>query len=108
VLLHGGAIARAEADADPALRREVEGGDFPGFDPRFVPDYSSGEYSDYVAQAGKIAAEVGMAALRAAFFLGHVEAIGLKPDGSMIDPSTPDAAVHLMPRTVTVHRSVTS
>ncbi|MBD8061133.1 peptidoglycan-binding domain-containing protein [Oceanitalea stevensii] len=108
VLLHGGAIARAEADADPALRREVEGGDFPGFDPRFVPDYSSGEYSDYVAQAGKIAAEVGMAALRAAFFLGHVEAIGLKPDGSMIDPSAPDAAVHLMPRTVTVHRSVTS
>lgn len=108
VLHHGGAIARAEADADPALRQEVEGGDFPGFDPRFVPDYSSGEYSDYVAQADKIAAEVGEAALRAAFFLGHVEALGLKPDGTMIDAAAPDAALHLMPSTVTVHRTVSS
>lgn len=108
VLLHGGAIAAAEADADPALRQEVEGGDFTGFDPRFVPDYSAGEYADYVAQADKISAEVGPGALRAAFFLGHVEAIGLKPDGSMIDPAAPDAAQHLMPQTVTAHRTVSS
>src|SRR5690606_25456264 len=60
------------------------------------------------AQADKISAEVGPGALRAAFFLGHVEAIGLKPDGSMIDPAAPDAAQHLMPQTVTAHRTVSS
>lgn len=108
VLLHGGGLARAKADADPAMRQEIEGGDFPDFAPRFVSDYSAGEYADYVTQAEKIAAEVGMQALQAAFFLGHVEAIGLKPDGSMIDPAAPDAAAHLMPRTVTVHRTITS
>ena len=42
-------------------------------------------------------AEVGQDAVRAAFFLGHVEHIGLKPNGDMIDPAAADAKQFLAP-----------
>lgn len=108
VLLHGGRIAAAQADSDPARRIEVEGRDEPGFDAKFVPDYDSGEYADYVAHAEAIRAEVGEDAVRAAFFLGHVEHIGLKPNGDMIDTAAPDAKKFLAPERVTVPSTVRS
>lgn len=108
ILLHGGQIAAAQADADPARRIEVEGKDEPGFEGRFVPGYNSGEYTDYVAHAEAIEAQVGADAVRAAFFLGHVEHIGLKPNGDMIDPSAPDAKKFLAPEKVKIPTTVRS
>ena len=106
VLEHAGAIANAKSDADPALRRDVEGGDVPDFDGKFVPDYNPGDYKEYLEQAEKIRAAVGEDATRAAFFLGHVEHIGLKPNGEMIDPAAPDAAKFLAPTHVRIPNTV--
>ncbi|MDN5769389.1 MAG: peptidoglycan-binding protein [Microlunatus sp.] len=108
VLLHDGRISQAKADTDPARRTEVEGGDEPGFAAKFVPDYDSGEYTDYVTHAENIRAQVGPDAVRAAFFLGHVEHIGLKPNGDMIDPAGPDAAKFLAPERVKIPTTVRS
>jgi len=108
ILLHGGQIAAAQTDADPARRIEVEGKDEPGFAGKFVPDYDSGEYADYVAHAEAIEGQVGSDAVRAAFFLGHVEHIGLKPNGDMIDPSAPDAKKFLAPEKVKIPTTVRS
>lgn len=108
VLLHGGEIANSKGDTDPSRRIDVEGGDVPDFDPKFVPDYHPGEYAAYLDHAEKIRAQVGEDATRAAFFLGHVEHIGLKPDGDMIDPSAPDAHQYLAPERVTIPTTVRS
>ncbi len=108
VLLHGGQIGIAKSDSDPALRKDVEGGDVPGFDGKFVPDFDAGEYTSYVEHAEKIMAEVGADAVRAAFFLGHVEHIGLKPNGDMIDPAAPDAKQFLAPERVVIPSTVRS
>ena len=108
VLLHGGRIGQAKTDTDPDRRKDVEGGDQPGFQPKFVPDYDSGEYTDYVTHAEAIEAQVGSDAVRAAFFLGHVEHIGLKPNGDMIDPTAPDAQQFLAPERVKIPTTVRS
>ena len=108
VLLHGGQIDKAKSDSDPALRIEIEGSDVPDFDAKFVPDYNPGEYESYLEHAEKIRAQVGEDATRAAFFLGHVEHIGLKPNGDMIDPSAPDAAQFLAPERVVIPSTVRS
>ncbi|MEZ5295895.1 MAG: peptidoglycan-binding protein [Ilumatobacteraceae bacterium] len=44
--------------------------------------YDSGEYTGYVNRVDQIVAQVGMDLARAAFFLGHVELIGLVPGGA--------------------------
>jgi peptidoglycan hydrolase-like protein with peptidoglycan-binding domain len=108
VLEGAGAVNTAKDDADPALRIEVEGGDWPGFDPAFVPEYSPGLYADYLAQAESIVDTVGIEAARAAFFLGHVELIGLNPDGSTVDPSGPNAAEEVGPGAVVIPDNITS
>ena len=108
VLLHGGQIAAAQADADPTRRKDVEGGDLTGFEARFVNDYDPGEYADYLAHAENIQAEVGPDAVRAAFFLGHVEHIGLKPNGDMINTAAPDAKRFLAPEKVKIPSTVRS
>jgi peptidoglycan hydrolase-like protein with peptidoglycan-binding domain len=90
VLDGAGAIAAAQADADPALRIEVEGGDFAGFNPAFVSDYSPGSYEEYLSGAESIAGQVGAEGMGAAFFLGHVELIGLRPEGEDVDPTDVD------------------
>lgn len=68
----------------------VEGGDFPGFDPKLVVPYAPAEqYKDFVRQAKQVRTDLGAGgenAVRAAFFQGHVEVMGLKPDGSPADP----------------------
>ena len=73
-----------------------------------MPDYDSGEYTDYVTHAENIEAAVGSDAVRAAFFLGHVEHIGLKPNGDMIDPAAPDAKKFLAPERVKIPSTVRS
>jgi peptidoglycan hydrolase-like protein with peptidoglycan-binding domain len=108
VLDGAGAVNTAKDDADASLRIDVEGGDWPGFDPAFVPEYDPGSYADYLAQAESITAAVGVEAARAAFFLGHVELIGVNPDGSMVDPSGPDAAQEVGPGTVDIPDNITS
>ena len=56
----------------------------------------AGEYEGYLEHAETIEPTVGTDAVRAAFFLGHVEHIGLKPNGEMIDPAppTPSSSSH--------------
>ena len=71
---------------DAALRRAVEGSFF--HDPVNVADYNAGSAIDHqildhhydsMADADAIAARVGENNARAAYFMGHVEAIGLGP-----------------------------
>ena len=108
VLDGAGAINTAKDDADASLRIDVEGGDWPGFNPDFIPEYDPGSYADYLTQAESITAAVGVEAARAAFFLGRVELIGVNPDGSMVDPSAPDAAQEVGPGTVDIPDNITS
>jgi peptidoglycan hydrolase-like protein with peptidoglycan-binding domain len=108
VLDGAGAIDTAKSDGDAALRIEVEGGDWPGFDPAFVPDYDPGEYRDYLSQAEEIESTVGVEAVRAAFFLGHVELIGLTPEGGTVDPTGPNAAAEVGPGAVVVPDEITT
>ena len=82
--------AAARADTDPELRAGVEGTDadghlFPGFDPTFIPDYDD-SYAELVRGARAFAAVTGQDALKLAFFLGHVELVGLAPDGGRATP----------------------
>lgn len=65
----------------------------PDFEAKFVPDYDAGSYSGYLDHAENIRAAVGEDAVRAAFFLGHVEHIGLKSNGDMIDPAAANVTV---------------
>ncbi len=108
VLDGAGAINTAKDDADASLRIDVEGGDYPGFTPDFVPEYDPGSYADYLDQAESIVDSVGVEAARAAFFLGHVELIGVNPDGSMVDPSGPNAAQEVGPSAVDIPDNITS
>lgn len=76
---------------DPALQKGVEGVDpsgnpWPGFTSALVPAYNAGSYASYLANAEKVVGATSMAAARSAFFQGHVELIGLAPDGSMASP----------------------
>ncbi|HEU5111133.1 MAG TPA: LysM domain-containing protein, partial [Micromonosporaceae bacterium] len=79
----------AQADGDATLRGGVEGTDsagalFPGFAADLVPDYDPGSYADYLAHAEGVRDALGGRgpdAVRAAYFQGHVELIGLTPAG---------------------------
>jgi hypothetical protein len=82
--------ARAKA-GEPKLRTAVEGGDFPkGFKPELVPDYApANQYSAFLAAAEGVRATAGPAAVKAAFFQGHVELLGLTPEGKKATPAAP-------------------
>lgn len=80
-----------QADSNHALRMEIEGADpggspWPGFSPAWVDNPDAGDYAPYVEQVRRIIGHIGAggeAAVRAAFFQGHVELIGLRPAGGM-------------------------
>jgi hypothetical protein len=84
-------IPKAQADSDATLRGEVEGVDgggkpWPDFTPDLVRDYSAGEYADYAKRAKEIRNVLGVGgenAVRAAFFQGHFELIGLGSSGKV-------------------------
>ena len=62
-----------------------------------MPNYSAGSYAAYLSEAEKVAAATSPAAMRAAFFQGHVKLIGLAPDGSMAPPVTPGSGELVTP-----------
>jgi len=104
VLLHGGKLADAKADGDKALRLGVEGGDVPGFDAKLIRDYSSDEYKPYVDAIEGIEAALsnGKEAIRSAFLLGHVENLGLQPNGDPIKAGSAEAKVGEHPDLVVI------
>jgi peptidoglycan hydrolase-like protein with peptidoglycan-binding domain len=85
--------ATAKADGDAALRGGVEGTDadgnlLAGFTADLVPDDDGGgSYAGYVAHAREVRSVAGDAAVKAAFFQGHMELIGLRPDGEAAKPA---------------------
>ena len=94
-------IPKAQA-GDATLQAGVEGTDpagkpWPGFSKALVPDYSPGSYAEYLTEAEKIAAATSREAMKAAFFQGHVELIGLAPDGTMAPPVTPGSGEEVVP-----------
>lgn len=102
-------IPIAKADSDATLRGGVEGVDssgkpFPGFKPGLVPNYSAGAYLEYLTQAERIRSATSPEAVRAAFFLGHVELIGLDPNGDKLKTpgsGTPSGPVVSVPKGIT-------
>ncbi len=93
-------IPKAQADSDATLRGEVEGKDgtgalWPEFTKDLVPNYNAGEYADYAKRAKAIRTALGAGgenAVRAAFFQGHIELIGLAPSGKVAAPPSGPAA----------------
>ncbi len=91
--------ARPVEAFDAALRAEVEGTDpagarWPGFRRSFVDPYDPGSYADFARHAKRVRSILGAGgenAVRAAFFQGHVELIGLQPSGAMAAPPTSPA-----------------
>jgi hypothetical protein len=79
-----------KAPKDAAIRGLVEGGSFPEPPAGTVPSFEAGIYAEYLLHAKAIRARVGANAVKAAFFQGHVEFIGLDPAGGT---SAPVAAV---------------
>lgn len=75
----------AHAASDAALRTEVEGGTYP-VDPAAIGRYDPGSYAAYLTHAEGVrdAAPGRDNAVRAAFFQGHVELIGLATDGGAL------------------------
>jgi hypothetical protein len=79
-------IPIAKAAGDAALRADVEGAMWPQFAPEFVPQYDPGDYADYATRAKNVRTILGRGgenAVRAAFFQGHVELIGLAKTGAL-------------------------
>jgi hypothetical protein len=94
-------IPQAQA-ADVTLQAGVEGTDptgkvWPGFSKALVPDYGPGMYAAYLAEAEKVGAATSRDAMKAAFFQGHVELIGLAPDGSMAPAVRPGSGEEVTP-----------
>ncbi len=87
-------IPKAPGDVD--LRKAVEGGNFPAPSSAIVGGYDPGEYKDYLDNAEHLRDSAigpgGENAVRAAFFLGHVEYLGLKPAGGAALPATPGSS----------------
>jgi hypothetical protein len=87
---------------DPTLQAGVEGTDpsgnpWPGFVKDLVPNYNPGSYADYLTNAEKVEAATSREAMKAAFFQGHVELIGLAPDGSIAPPVAPGSGELVAP-----------
>ena len=75
------------APGNVALRTEIEGGDFGAPPAGIVPAYSAGSYAEYLTRAENIRDTAigppgGENAVKAAFFQGHVEFLGLTPSGA--------------------------
>lgn len=93
-------IPIAKADSDTSLRKDVEGSDstgalWPDFKPEFVHDYNAGLYTSYAGHAKQVRTVLGTGggnAVRAAFFQGHVELIGLASAGKVAAAPTGPAA----------------
>ncbi len=86
-------LPRASAGSEEALRRTVEGGVFTPVDPTCIGAFQvAGEYAGDFANAKTIRdgngtpafPGVGADAVRAAFFQGHLEMIGLSPSGMLL------------------------
>ena len=98
---------KAKADKDPALRGDVEGTDpkgkpWPGFLPGLVPAFDPFPYEEPVAHAKKIRAILGNdTGLKAAFFQGHVEFLGLTPGGATAGAGRTPGEVELPPSIAT-------
>jgi hypothetical protein len=104
-------IPKAQADSDSALRGEVEGKNganlWPDFTKDMVRGYSAGEYADYAKRAKEIRNVLGAGgenAVRAAFFQGHIELIGLAGSGKVAAAPSGAAA----PAGMRFHRVVAS
>jgi hypothetical protein len=69
------ALHPGEIRANDALRASVEGGAM-AFDASVIPPI---QHYDQIAQARQIEARVGVEELKAAYFLGHTECIGVGP-----------------------------
>jgi hypothetical protein len=83
----------AAKGGDARIRIAVEGGDYPkGFSPSLIPDYAPAkQYAEFVTAAKGVRDALGAggpAAVKAAFFQGHVELIGLTPDGTLAKPAS--------------------
>lgn len=75
------------AHTDSSLIREVEGDVYdPPTTAAMVGTFNAGSYADYLANAENIEAEIGSEAIRAAYFQGHVEYLGIDPEGEYITP----------------------
>lgn len=80
------------AASNTALRNTIEGGSFPAPTPDIVGVYQTPpDYADYLTRVenirdGIIGPVGGNQAVKAAFFQGHVEFIGLNPNGTWITP----------------------
>jgi len=75
------------ARSNTALRTEIEGGDYGKPPASVVGGYSPGSYADYLSHAeavrdSAIGGVGGQNAVEAAYFQGHVEFLGLNPDGT--------------------------
>lgn len=97
VLLDKGKLAAAPSDA--ALVAAVEGGIYtPTTDATLIGGYDPGDYTDYVADAKRIRDTAiggtgGDNAVKAAFFHGHVEYLGLSETGDRLAGRTDPASM---------------
>jgi hypothetical protein len=96
-----------KASSDAQLRQEVEGGSYPPPPAGMISKYDSGDYADNVRHAENIRDTViggagGENAVRAAFFQGHIEYIGLTPAGTPAAPVASSAQVTIPPAITTV------
>jgi hypothetical protein len=85
------------AGNDAALRTEIEGADYGPPPPGIIPNYNPGDYAGYLQQAEAIRDNaIGGAgranAVKAAYFQGHVEFLGLTPAGALAPPAAPGSA----------------
>jgi hypothetical protein len=81
-----------KAPDDSRLRQEVEGGSYPPPPAGTIAPYNPGGYADNLRHAENVRDTVigppgGENAVRAAFFQGHVEFLGLTPTGTPAAPA---------------------
>ncbi len=90
-------VLLAELPAAPgnvALRTAVEGGNYSPPTPDIVGTYDPGDYAEYLRHAENIRDTAiggpgGANAVKAAYFQGHVEFLGLDPHGNWATPASP-------------------
>lgn len=94
------------AASNAALAAEIEGGAFPTPSAQIVGGYDAGMYADYLAHAEAIRDTAiggpgGANAVKAAFFQGHVEFLGLTPAGGAATPAVGGADRITVPASIT-------